>query len=121
MAYVDGFVVPVPKKNLDLYRKISRKAGKIWMDCGAVEYCECAGDDLKVRVGPGFPSGLKTGKGETVFFSWIRFKSRAHRDRVNAKAMADPRMAKLMQSMEGGEAFECGRMLYGGFKPVVSF
>lgn len=84
MRYVDGFVLPVPKKNLQAYRRISRKAGKIWREHGALEYRECTGDDLKAKGMASFPRITRLKRGETVAFSWIVYKSRAHRDRVNA-------------------------------------
>ncbi len=115
MAYVDGFLLPVPRKNLDAYRQISRKAGKVWREHGALDYKECVGDDLKTRGMASFPRLLKTRPGETVVFSWITYKSRAHRDRVNAKVMKDPRI-----NMEGASMpFDVKRMLYGGFKVFV--
>ena len=117
MPYVDGFLLPVPKKNLKAYRSMSRKAGKIWRELGAVEYRECVGDDLKVKMGAPFPRVAKVKPGETVVFSWIVYKSRAHRDRVNAKVMKDPRIAKMMD----GKAmpFDVKRMAYGGFSILV--
>jgi uncharacterized protein YbaA (DUF1428 family) len=117
MAYVDGYVLPVPKKNLAAYRRIARKAGKVWRDHGALEYRECVGDDLNVKFGLPFPKLVKPRPGETVLFSWIVYRSRTHRDRVNAKVMKDPRLATMM----GTEAmpFDCKRMAYGGFKVVV--
>ncbi len=115
--YIDGFVLPVPRKNLGAYRRISEKAGKIWKKHGALEYRECAGDDLKVKMGDSFPRRIRAKRGETVVFSWIVYKSRAHRDRVNKKVMKDPGLAKMME----GKAmpFDVKRMLYGGFKVVV--
>ncbi|MBA2432400.1 MAG: DUF1428 domain-containing protein [Chthoniobacterales bacterium] len=115
--YVDGFVVPVPVKNLDAYRRMSQKAGKIWRDHGALEYRECAGDDLNMKFGVPFPAGIKAKKGETVVFAWIVYKSRAHRDRVNAKVMKDPRMIEDMDMKT--MPFDVKRMLYGGFKTIV--
>jgi uncharacterized protein YbaA (DUF1428 family) len=116
MPYVDGYVLPVPKKNLQAYRRIAQKAGKIWREHGALEYRECAGDDLDVKWGVPFPRSVKLKTGETVVFSWIVFKSRAHRDQVNAKVMKDPRLAKMdPQSMP----FDHKRMVYGGFKVLV--
>ena len=118
MAYVDGFVFPVPKKNLKAYLTLARKAGKVWRDHGALDYKECIGDDLKVKCGFPFPRRVKLKRGEALFFSFIVFKSRAHRDRVNAKAMKDPRLAA---SMEGKPMpFDMKRMAYGGFKVLVS-
>ena len=114
--YVDGYVLPVPKKSLPAYRRIAQKAGKIWREHGALEVRECAGDDLNVKWGVPFPRTMKVKPGETVVFSWIVFTSRAHRDRVNAKVMKDPRLAK----MDPAEMpFDCKRMVYGGFSVLV--
>jgi uncharacterized protein YbaA (DUF1428 family) len=116
MRYVDGFLLPVPKKNLPAYRRMAQKAGTVWRDHGALEFRECAGDDLKVKMGVPFPRMIRLKPGETVVFSWIVFKSRAHRDRVNAKVMKDPRLAKMMhQTMP----FDLKRMAYGGFTVLV--
>ncbi|PYV40599.1 MAG: DUF1428 domain-containing protein [Acidobacteria bacterium] len=116
MRYVDGYVVPVPKKSLQAYRRIAQKAGKIWREYGALEYRECAGDELDVKWAVPFPRMIKLKPGETVVFAWIVFKSRAHRDRVNAKVMKDPRLAKMdPKSMP----FDSKRMVYGGFKVLV--
>jgi uncharacterized protein YbaA (DUF1428 family) len=117
MKYIDGYVLPVPKKNLAVYRRMARKGGKIWREHGALEFCECVGDDLKAKWAVPFPSMVKLKPGETVVFSWIAFKSRAHRDAVNAKVMKDPRLAKMMdvKSMP----FDPKRMAYGGFKAMV--
>ena len=117
MLYVDGYLLPVPKKNLKLYRRIARRAGKVWRDHGALEYRECAGDDLKPKMGAPFARTVRLKSGETVVFSWIVFKSRAHRDSVNARVMKDPRMAKMME--EGPMPFDVKRMFYGGFKVIV--
>jgi uncharacterized protein YbaA (DUF1428 family) len=118
MAYVDGFVLPVPKKNMAAYRRLAKQACKIWREHGALEYRECVGDDLKVKGGPlPFPRLAKLKPGETVCFSWIVYKSRAHRDRVNAKVMKDPRIAKMMATK--APPFDCKRMAYGGFKVLV--
>jgi uncharacterized protein YbaA (DUF1428 family) len=117
MKYVDGFVLPIPKKNLEVYRRIAQKAGKIWREHGALEYRECAGDDLDVKMGVSFRRTAKVKSGETVVFAWIVFKSRAHRDAVNAKVMKDPRMAGMMD--EGPMPFDIKRMAYGGFKTLV--
>jgi uncharacterized protein YbaA (DUF1428 family) len=116
-AYVDGFVVPVPKKNVAAYRRMSQKAGKIWKELGALEYRECVGDDLKVKFGVPFTRSPKLKAGETVFFSWIVYKSKAHRNSVNAKIMKDPRIMSMMD----GKAmpFDAKRMVYGGFKVIV--
>jgi uncharacterized protein YbaA (DUF1428 family) len=115
--YVDGYVVPVPKKNIDAYRRIAQKAGKVWREHGALEYRECVGDQLNVKWGTTFPRQMKVKAGETVVFSWIVFKSRAHRDRVNAKVMKDPRLANMMDPKS--MPFDTKRMLYGGFKVIV--
>lgn len=118
MNYVDGFVVPVPKKNLPAYRRMSTMAGKIWREHGALEYRECAGDDLKVKMGLPFPRLAKLKPGETVVFAWIMYKSRKHRDQVNAKVMKDPRMGKMM-AVTKKMPFDVKRMAYGGFKVIV--
>ncbi|MGH6619312.1 MAG: DUF1428 domain-containing protein [Alphaproteobacteria bacterium] len=117
MPYVDGYVLPVPKKNIPQYRSLARKAGKIWREHGALEYRECVGDDLGVKMVTSFPRNLKLKRGETVVFAWVVFKSRAHRDRVNAKVMKDPRLAASMGSKS--VPFEMKRMVYGGFKILV--
>jgi uncharacterized protein YbaA (DUF1428 family) len=117
MPYVDGFVLPVPKKNLSAYRRMAQKAGKIWREHGALEFRECVGDDLNVKMGTSFPRKIKVKPGETVLFSWIAFKSRSHRDRVNAKVMKDPRLASMMDT--DAMPFDAKRMLYGGFKVLV--
>jgi uncharacterized protein YbaA (DUF1428 family) len=119
MPYVDGFVTPVPKKNVATYRRLARKAGKIWMEHGALQFRECVGDELAVKWGVGFPRQLKLKQGETVMFSWIVFKSRAERNRVNAKVMKDPRLAEMMDPKD--MPFDSKRMLYGGFKVLVAF
>ena len=115
--YVDGFVLPVPRKKLEAYRRMSRKAGKVWRDHGALEYRECVGDDLHPKGVAPFPSRVRAKPGETVVFAWITFQSRAHRDRVNAKVMKDPRLAKMMDAKS--MPFDVKRMLYGGFKVMV--
>jgi uncharacterized protein YbaA (DUF1428 family) len=117
MRYVDGYVLPLPKKSLPTYRRIAQKAGKIWREHGALEYRECVGDDLDVKWGVPFSKQMKLKPGETVVFAWIVFKSRTHRDQVNAKVMKDPRLADMMdtQSMP----FDVKRMIYGGFKVLV--
>ena len=117
MTYVDGFVLPVPKKKLTLYRRIAQKAGKVWRDHGALDYKECAGDDLKVKGLTSFPRLARLKPGETVFFSYILYKSKAHRNQVNAKVMKDPRMDKMMDPKK--MPFDLKRMAYGGFKVVV--
>ena len=119
MAYVDGFLLPVPRRNVEAYRRIARKAGKVWREHGALEYRECVGDDLNVKgMGITFPRRLKVKPGETVVFSWITYKSRAHRDKVNAKVMKDPRLAKMMNDPKA-MPFDTKRMAYGGFKVLV--
>lgn len=117
MSYVDGFVLPVPKKNLRAYFHMAKKAGKIWREHGALEYRECVGDDLNVKMGLPFPRLTKVKPGETVVFSWIVYKSRAHRDRVNAKVMKDPRLKGMCD--EKSMPFDVKRMAYGGFKMAV--
>lgn len=117
MSYVDGFLLPVPTKNLDAYRRMAQKASKIFREHGAVEYRECAGDDLNVKIGLPFPKGIKSKSGETVVFSYIIYKSRAHRDKVNAKIMQDPRISELCG--EKDMPFDPKRMMYGGFKTIV--
>ena len=118
MRYVDGFVLPVPKKNLPAYRRMAQKAGRIWREHGALEYRECVGDDLNVKgMGVPFPRRTKVKPGETVIFSWIVYKSRAHRDRVNAKVMKDPRLADMMDPKS--MPFDGKRLIYGGFKKLI--
>ena len=117
MAYIDGFLLPVPKKNVDTYLRIARKAGKVWKGHGALEYRECVGDDLKGMMGPPFTRIVKAKPNETVVFSWIVYKSRAHRDRVNRKVMKDPRLATMMDPKE--MPFNVKRMVYGGFEIKV--
>ena len=117
MQYVDGFIVPVPKKNLDAYRAMSEKAGKVWREHGALEYKECIADDVKVGKLTSFPRSVKVKATETVIFAYIVYKSRVHRDRVLAKVMKDPRLAKMMDPKE--TPFDAKRMIYGGFKVVV--
>ncbi len=117
MRYIDGFVLPVLKKNVTAYFRMAKKAGKIWREHGALEYRECVGDDLKIKMGLPFPRLAKLKAGETIVFSWIVYKSRAHRDRVNAKVMKDPRMNGLCD--EKSMPFDVKRMAYGGFKALV--
>ena len=118
--YVDGFLLPVPKKKLEAYRQISAKAGKVWREHGALEYRECVGEDLNNKPGmhAAFPRLVKAKPGETVVFSWIVYKSRAHRDRVNKRVMKDPRLAKMMDPKN--MPFDLKRMAYGGFEVFVS-
>ncbi len=117
MQYVDGFVIVVPRRKLKDYKRVAQKAGKIWREYGALEYRECVGDDLKARYG--FPKLARFKAGETVVFSWITYKSKAHRDRVNKKVMADPRLADMMSP--NAMPFDPKRMAYGGFKTLVSY
>lgn len=117
MKYVDGFIVPVPKKNLPAYRRMAQKAGKVWREHGALEVKECIADDVKVGKLTSFPRSVKLKAGETVVFAWITYKSRAHRDRVNAKVMKDPRLAKMMDPR--GMPFDGKRLIYGGFKTFI--
>ena len=113
--YVDGFVIPMPKKSLPAYRRMAKLGAKIWREYGALEYYECVGDDLKVKWGKTFPRQLQLKPGETVVFSWIVYKSRAHRDRVNAKVMKDMEAMGAPKDMP----FDVKRMVYGGFKVLV--
>ena len=117
MRYVDGFVLPVPKKKLGAYRRLARKAGKIWMEYGALEYVECVADDVKRGKFTSFPQSVKLKPGEVVWFSWIIYKSRKHRDQVNAKVMKDPRLAATMDPK--AMPFDIKRMIYGGFRTMV--
>jgi uncharacterized protein YbaA (DUF1428 family) len=115
--YVDGFVVPVPKKNIDAYRRMARKAGKIWREHGALQYIECIADDVKPGKRTSFPQSVKLKAGETVVFSWIVYKSRKQRDNVNAKVMKDPRLARMMNPKT--LPFDGMRMFWGGFKVML--
>ena len=116
-SYVDGYVVPVPKKNVQAYRRIARKFGKMWLEHGALEVHECLGDDVKPGKLTSFPQAVKLKADETVVFSWIVYKSRKHRDKVNAKVMADPRMANMNPK---DMPFDAKRMFWGGFKEIVA-
>jgi uncharacterized protein YbaA (DUF1428 family) len=118
MSYVDGFVVPVPVKKLAAYRRMARKAGKIWKEYGALDYKEWISDDVKVGKLTSFPRSVKLKRGETVVFSWIVYKSRADRDRINAKVMKDPRLADMMDPKT--MPFDGKRLIYGGFKILVA-
>jgi uncharacterized protein YbaA (DUF1428 family) len=118
MSYVDGFVVPVPKKSMKAYLAIARKAGKVWKDHGALEYVECIADDVKVGKWTSFPRSVKLKKGETVVFSYIVYKSRAQRDKVMAKVMKDKRLEAMMDPK--AMPFDGKRMIYGGFKSAVT-
>ena len=117
--YVDGFVVPVPKRKLAAYRSMSRKCGKVWREYGAIEYVECVGDDVKPGKWTSFPRSVKLKAGEVVVFSWIVYKSRKHRDKVLAKVMADPRIAAMIDPEK--MPFDMDRMAYGGFATLVKF
>jgi len=118
MPYVDGFVVPVPKKKLKEYLSMAKKAGKVWRDHGALEFREWVADDVKFGKRTSFPRSVKLKPDETVIFSWIVYKSRAHRDRTNAKVMKDPRLAKMMDPK--AMPFDGKRMIFGGFKILTS-
>lgn len=115
--YVDGFVLPVPKKNIAAYVRMSRKAGKVWREHGALEYIECVADDVKPGKHTSFPQSVKLKPGEVVVFSWIVYKSRAQRDKVNAKVMSDPRLKSMMDFKS--LPFDGKRMFWGGFKTIV--
>jgi uncharacterized protein YbaA (DUF1428 family) len=115
MSYVDGFLLPVPKKNIAAYRKMAKMGAKLWMKHGAVAYAECVGDDLNPKFGLPFPKVVKPKPGETVVFSYIVYKSKAHRNQVNAKVMKDPSMATMPKKMP----FDMRRMCFGGFQVIV--
>jgi uncharacterized protein YbaA (DUF1428 family) len=116
-TYVDGFVLPVPKDKIEIYRSIAEKAAGIWKEHGALEYRECVGDDMDVKDMVAFPALANAGPDDTVVFAYITYKSREHRDEVNAKVMADPRLTEMC----GGDSmpFDCKKMAYGGFKTIV--
>jgi uncharacterized protein YbaA (DUF1428 family) len=116
MAYVDGFVLPVPKRKVDEYRRMARKAAKVWREHGALEYRECVADDVKPGKVTSFPQSVKLKRGETVVFSWIVYRSRAQRDRVNAKVMSDPRITGMDPK---DMPFDAQRMFFGGFNVIV--
>ena len=116
MAYVDGFVIVLPKKNVEAYRKMARAAGKVWREFGAVDYVECVGDDLATKYGKPFPKLAKAGPRDTVVFSWIVYASKGARDRINQKVMKDPRIAKMMVNPM---PFDGKKMSMGGFKVLV--
>ncbi|MGZ8426448.1 MAG: DUF1428 domain-containing protein [Candidatus Binatia bacterium] len=118
MRYVDGYVLPVPKKNLAAYRRMAQTAGKVWRDHGAIEYVECVADDVKPGKHTSFPQSVKLKPGETVIFAYIVYKSRAQRDRVNAKVMKDPRLAKMMDPK--AMPFDGKRMFWGGFNVMLA-
>ena len=115
--YVDGYLLALPKRKIDEYRRMSLKAGKVWKEHGALEVRECVGDDLKAKSTGPFRRGLKLKPGETVVFSWVVYKSRASRDRVLAKVMKDPRLACMMDP--NSMPFDMKRMAYGGFRVIV--
>ena len=116
MAYVDGFVLPLPKGNVEAYRKVATDAGKVWREYGALEYRECIADDVKPGKLTSFPQSVNLEADETVVFAWILYKSREHRDEVNARVMADPRMANMDPATM---PFDGKRMIYGGFETLV--
>jgi uncharacterized protein YbaA (DUF1428 family) len=115
--YVDGFVLPVPKKNIQKYKKMAKLSGKVWRDHGAIDYVECVADDVKPGKVTSFPQSVKLKKGEVVIFSWATYKSKAHRNQVMKKVMADPRLAQTMDPKK--LPFDGMRMFWGGFTPVV--
>ena len=117
MRYVDGFILPVPKKKVGAYRRLARKCGRIWKEYGALGYVECVADDVKPGKLTSFPRSVKLKPGEVVWFSWIVYKSRKHRDQVNAKVMKDPRLAATMDPK--AVPFDSKRMIYGGFRTMV--
>ena len=117
-GYVDGFVLPMPKKNVAKYKKLAKLGAMIWTDHGALDYRECVGDDMVPMCGIGFPKQLKLKKGETIVFAYIRYKSRAHRDMVNAAVMSDKRMAQMGDPKK--MPFDMNRMLVAGFEILVS-
>lgn len=116
-GYVDGFVVPVPKRKVAAYRRMSRLAGKVWREHGALDYVECMADDVKPGKWTSFPQSVKLRKGEVVWFSWILYRSRRDRDRINAKVLRDPRLASMMDPKN--MPFDGKRMFWGGFKVMV--
>lgn len=116
--YVDGFILPIPRKNLAKYKKMASLAGKLWLKYGAIDYVECMGDDVPKGKVTSFAKSVKLKKGEVVFFSWVTYKSKAHRDRVMKKVMSDP---SLQQYGMDNMPFDGMRMFWGGFKPVVKY
>ena len=114
--YVDGFVLPIPRRNTAAYRRLARKAGRIWLEHGALEYRECIAEDVAPGRQTSFPKSVKLRPGEVVWFSWIVFRSRKHRDRVNAKVMSDPRLAEMGAATM---PFDARRMIDGGFEAMV--
>ncbi len=117
MNYVDGFVLPLPKKNLAAYRRLAKKAGAVWMEHGALSYVECVGDDVPPGKLTSFPLSVKLEEGEIVVFSWIVYKSRKHRDSVNKKVMNDPRLAAMIDPAT--QPFDGKRLIFGGFKKLI--
>jgi len=117
LKYADGFVVPIPTKNIAAYKRLARQSCKIWLQYGALEYFECVGEDMNIPMGIPFPRLAKIKRGETVVFAWIVYKSRKHRDAVNAKVMKDPRILNMMQGKK--MPFDMKRITYGGFKVLV--
>lgn len=115
MSYVDGYVLPVPTKHMETYRAMARKAGKVWMEHGALSYCECLAEDVKPGKWTSFPQAVKLKEGETVIFAWVVYKSRRDRDAINAKVMKDPRLANMKDMPVDGK-----RMFWGGFTPIVT-
>ena len=116
-GYVDGFVMPLPKSNVDRYREIATTAGELWIEHGALDYKECLADDVKLGEVTSFPRSVKQEDDETVIFAWITYESRKHRDEVNSKVMEDERMKALMDP--AGDITDCKRMIYGGFEVLV--
>ncbi len=117
MTYVDGFILPVPKKNLGAYRAMAKKAGKVWMEHGALSYVECVADDVKLGKRTSFPRSVKLKRGEVVVFSWITYKSRTARDRIMDKVMKDKRLVAMMNP--AAMPFDAKRMIFGGFKSFL--
>lgn len=117
MSYVDGFVIPLPAKNLKAYKKMAKIAGQVWHEYGALAFIECVSDDTPYGKLTSFPRAVKLKEDEITIFSYIVFRSRAHRDRVNRKVMADPRVRDMMET--GKRLFDAERMIYGGFKTII--
>ncbi len=116
-GYVDGFVMPLPKSNIERYREVATAAGGLWIEHGALDYKECLADDVQVGEVTSFPRSVKLEDGETVIFAWITYKSRAQRDKINKKVMADPRLGDMMNGKS--MPFDGKRMIYGGFESLV--
>ena len=115
MPYVDGFVLAVPKQNIEAYKAVARKAGEVWKEYGALAYVECVGDDVPYGKLTSFPRAVQAKEDEIIIFSWIVYSSREQRDLVNAKVMADPRLKSEMADMP----FDSKRMIYGGFETLL--